>query len=138
MAEAKNSMSQADALQREIMALREKAESVATELSHRVQHAFDVKARLRENRGPLIGAGVGVAALITVVTLLKIRSARRYRSLPARMGRKLEALGTILKEPEKIVHHTKRYKPDYSKVMTALLLAGISLGTRLVIRRLSA
>lgn len=137
MAEAKNGMSEADALQREIIALREKAESIATELAHRARHAVDVKARLRENRAPLIGVGVGVVALVTVVTLVKVRHARRYRSLPARLGRKLSAFGRILREPEKVVHH-KRHQPDYSKVMTALLLAGISLGTRLVIRRLSA
>ena len=138
MAEAKNSMSEADALGREIIALREKAEMIATELSHRVQHKFDVKARLRENRAPLIGAGVGVVALLTVVTVVKIRQARRHRSLPERAKRKLSALAMIVREPEKIVHRTKRHKPDYGKVFTALILAGISLGTRLVIRRLSA
>jgi len=69
--------------------------------------------------------------------LVKISNARRYRSLPARLGRKLEAFGSILREPEKVVHH-KSHQPDYSRVMTALLLAGITLGTRLVIRRLSA
>jgi hypothetical protein len=131
-------MTEADALQREIVALREKAELIATELSHRVQHKFDVKARLREHRAPLIGAGVGVVALVAVVTLVKIRNARRYRSLPDRARRKLSALASIVREPEKILHRTKRYKPDYGRVMTALLLAGITLGTRLVIRRLSA
>jgi len=138
MAEAQNSMSEADALQREILALREKAESVATELSHRFQRAFDVRARLREHRPQLIGVGVGVAVLVTTVTLLKIRSARRQRSLPERIGRKWHALRQIAFEPEKIVHRTKRYKPDYGKVITALILAGIGIGSRLVLRRISA
>jgi hypothetical protein len=138
MAEAKNGMSEADALQREILALREKAESVATELSHRVHHAFDVKARLREHRAPLIGVGVGVVLLVTTVTLLKIRAARRNRSLGARVQRKLAAFGQIVREPEKIVYRGKRHTPEYGRVLTALILAGIGIGTRLVSRRISA
>jgi hypothetical protein len=138
MAEAQDGMSEADALQREILALREKAETVATELSHRFQHTFDVRARLREHRGSLIGVGVGVVAIATAVTLLKMRSARRRRSLPQRLGRKWQALRQIALEPEKIVHRTRRYKPDYGRVFTALILAGIGIGTRLVLRRISA
>jgi len=135
MAEAQNGMSEADALQREILALREKAETVATELSHRFQHTFDVRARLREHRGSLIGVGVGVVAIATAVTLLKMRSARRRRSLPERLGRKWQALRQIALAPEKIVHRTR---PDYGRVFTALILAGIGIGTRLVLRRISA
>jgi len=138
MAEAQDSMSEADALQREILALREKAESVATELSHRFQHAFDIRARLREHRPQLIGVGVGVAVLVTAFTLFKIRRARQQRTLPARIGRKWGALKQMLGEPEKIIHRTKRYKPDYGRVFTAMLLAGIGIGTRLVLRRISA
>jgi hypothetical protein len=138
MAEAKDSLSEADALQREILALREKAESVATELSHRFQHAFDIRARLREHRPQLIGVGVGVAVLVTAFTLFKIRRAREQRTLAARLGRKWQALRQIVGNPERIVHRTKRYKPDYGRVFTALLLAGVGIGTRLVLRRISA
>jgi hypothetical protein len=126
--------SEGSALQQEILELREQAERVASELLHRVRHVFAVRERLRENRGPLIAVGAGVAVLVTGIALIKLRHARGQRTLRARFSRKLGALREILREPEKI---TRRHHPDYGRIMTALILAGIGLGTRLVFRRIS-
>jgi hypothetical protein len=135
MAQTPNDLSEAEALRREILSLREKAECIATELGARARRAFDIKARLREHRAPLIGLGGGIAALAMVFVVVKIERGRRARRLSVRMGQKVSALRQMVAHPEHVVRRRPGWQPDYGKVLTALLVTGISVALRVVSKR---
>jgi hypothetical protein len=117
-------------------ALRSSVEALLSEADRRRHAALDVVNVRRQLRlHPAVALGLAVAAVTLAVALpiLGVRRARRRRSFVARASALRDALGRIMKRPDRVAE-TRIHLP--TKVLSAALTAAAGAVARKEIERL--
>jgi hypothetical protein len=120
-------------LQQEIEEIRDNIGGLVTELDHRRHAFFNVGAQVRRHGLSLAIAGVALVGLAAGGFWFARRRTRAQRTLPARLGRIGQALGRMVKHPE------RQAPPPPSagrKILTAAGAAAASILVKRLMQRL--
>jgi hypothetical protein len=150
MGEAPRDAELIPALTAEVDGLRERTQSIVTELERRlrqrlqqgratlgwVRHAVDLRAHWQQHPAWVISAGAAASALLGVGVYVAVVRTRRARRPTQRLRRRLDAYRALLSAPERGL---RREPPLGKRLLSALLIAGVTtlvrnLGTLLLER----
>lgn len=121
---------EAERLQGDVRAIRDKLGGLVGELDHRRHEALDWRLQLRRHAVPLMLGGVVAVGLVCGGIALSVRRARQRRRLPERAARLGEAMARMIDRPERVAKARPR-------VYSRLLMAAGTAVTGVLVRRLA-
>jgi ElaB/YqjD/DUF883 family membrane-anchored ribosome-binding protein len=131
----RDDVEQIPALSAEVDALRERTQTLVSELERRlrqrlqlsratvarVRHAIDVRAQIEEHPAAVIGVGAITSALLGVGIYFVVVRVRRSRQPLYRWRARLAAYRLLLREPERAL---RKHPPLGRRLLAAVLIAG--------------